>query len=304
MTINSHINLGTGVLRLNVGERISVPNSDTNITASTAMIEFSHSGVANQMAGFTADGIATLGNVNFFTTVTYTFLNAAKAGGGVDCEPDERACMLGTGADMNLATADESLISDVSITINIGSGTLTFGGDDDITITAPIVHITAGIIDIGDRALTITATGGHLTLNTNIVGIGSGAVNLISDSGNLILGAGVQFTLATSPLVLEAGGMFVFQSADETPASNIMASTIKLSGPNLPAIMPSATVITFSRRPSGETSGTIPAWFRNGVDVATATDCAGQPVICLIRRTDESLEITATTLAPTTEPDY
>ena len=300
LTLNSHINLGTGVLRLKVGERISVPNSDTNITATAAMIEFSHSGVTDQVIGFTADGIATLGNVNFLATVTYTFLNAAKAGGGVDCELDGRACMLGTGADMNLTTDDGSLASDVSITIDIGTGALTFGGDDDITITAPTVIITAGIIDIGARTLTITATGGHLTLNTNIVGTGSGNVNLISESGNLILGAGVQFTLATSPLVLEAGGMFVFQSADETPASNIMASTIKLSGPNLPAIMPSATVITFSPQPSGETSGTIPSWFSNGVDPAAARDCAGQPIICLIQRTNESLKIKGTTLAPTT----
>ena len=300
LTLNSHINLGTGVLRLKVGERISVPNSDTNITATAAMIEFSHSGVTDQVIGFTADGIATLGNVNFLTTVTYTFLNAAKAGGGVDCEPDGRACMLGTGADMNLATGDGSLFSDVSITIDIGTGTLTFGGDDDITINAPTVHITAGIIDIGGRALTITATGGHLTLNANIVGIGSGNVNLASENGNLILGAGVQFTLPTRPVVLTAGGMFVFQSADETQASNIMASTIKLSGPNLPAIMPSSSVITFSPTPSGETSGTIPAWFSNGIDLATATDCADQPAICLIQRTDESLEITVTNLAPTT----
>ena len=300
LTLNSHINLGTGVLRLKVGERISVPNSDTNITASAAMIEFSHSGVTDQVIGFTADGIATLGNVNFLATVTYTFLNAAKAGGGVDCELDAGECLLTTQNNAPLTTDDGSLASDVSITIDIGTGALTFGGDDDITINAPIVIITAGIIDIGGRALTITATGGHLTLNTNIVGTGSGAVNLISESGNLILGAGVQFTLATSPLVLEAGGMFVFQSADETPASNIMASTIKLSGPNLPAIMPSATVITFSPQPSGETSGTIPSWFSNGVDPAAARDCAGQPIICLIQRTNESLKIKGTTLAPTT----
>ena len=300
LTLNSHINLGTGVLRIKIGERISVPNSGTNITATAAMIEFSHSGVTDQVIGFTADGIATLGNVNFLATVTYTFLNAAKAGGGVDCELGEGACMLGTGADMNLATDDGSLASDVSITIDIGTGALTFGGSAPITITAPIVSITAGTIDIGARALTITATGGHLTLNANIVGIGSGNVNLISESGNLILGAGVQFTLSTRPLVLTAGGAFDFQSADETPASNIMASTITLSGPNLPAIMPSAAVITFSPTPSGETNGIIPAWFSNGFDPAAATDCASQPIICLIKRTNESLEITVTTLEPTT----
>ena len=300
LTINSHINLGTGVLRLKVGERISVPNSDTNITATAAMIEFSHSGVTDQVIGFTADGIATLGNVNFLTTVTYTFLNAAKAGGEVDCELGAGACLLTTQNNAPLTTDDGSLASDVSITIDIGTGALTFGGSAPITITAPIVIITAGTIDIGNRALKITATGGHLTLNTNIVGIGSGNVNLISESGNLILGAGVQFTLSTRPVVLTAGGTFVFQSADETPASNIMASTIKLSGPNLPAMMPSATVITFSPTPSGETSGTIPSWFSNGVDPAAATDCASQPIICLIKRTNESLKITVTTLAPTT----
>ena len=300
LTLNSHINLGTGVLRIKIGERISVPNSDTNITATAAMIEFSHSGVTDQVIGFTADGIATLGNVNFLATVTYTFLNAAKAGGGVDCELNAGECLLTTQNNAPLTTDDGSLASDVSITIDIGTGALTFGGSAPITITAPVVSITAGTIDIGSRALTITATGGHLTLNANIVGIGSGNVNLISESGNLILGAGVQFTLSTRPLVLTAGGAFDFQSADETPASNIMASTIKLSGPNLPAIMPSAAVITFSPTPSGETNGIIPAWFSNGFDPAAATDCASQPIICLIKRTNESLEITVTTLEPTT----
>ena len=300
LTLNSHINLGTGVLRIKVGERISVPNSDTNITATAAMIEFSHSGVTDQVIGFTADGIATLGNVNFLATVTYTFLNAAKAGGGVDCELGAGECLLTTQNNAPLTTDDGSLASDVSITIDIGTGALTFGGSAPITITAPVVSITAGTIDIGSRALTITATGGHLTLNANIVGIGSGNVHLISESGNLILGAGVQFTLSTRPLVLTAGGAFDFQSADETPASNIMASTIKLSGPKLPAIMPSAAVITFSPTPSGETNGIIPAWFSNGFDPAAATDCAGQPIICLIQRTNESLKITVTILAPTT----
>ena len=307
LTLNSHINLGIGVLRLNVGERISVPNSDTNITASAAMIEFSHSGVTDQVVGFTADGIATLGNVNFSSTtsVTYTFLSTAPRTGqegmsSGDCALNEGACLLTTQDNAPLATDDGGLISDVSITIDIGTGTLTFGGEGAIIITAPIVHITAGIIDIGGRALTITATGGHLTLNANITGTGSGAVNLASENSNLILGAGVQFTLPTRPVVLTAGGMFDFQSADGTPASNIMASTIKLSGPNLPAIMPSSAVITFSPQPSGETRGTIPAWFSNGIDLATATDCADQPIICLIQRTNESLKITATTLAPTT----
>ena len=301
LTLNSHINLGTGVLRIKIGERISVPNSDTNITATAAMIEFSHSGVTDQVIGFTADGIATLGNVNFLATVTYTFLNAAKAGGGVDCELGAGECLLTTQNNAPLTTDDGSLASDVSITIDIGTGALTFGGSAPITITAPTVIITAGIIDIGDRTLMITATGGHLTLNTNIVGIGSGNVNLISESGNLILGAGVQFTLSTRPLVLTAGGAFDFQSADETPASNIMASTITLSGPNLPAIMPSAAVITFSPTPSGSTdSGIIPSWFANGVEPAAARDCAGQPIICLIKRTNESLKIKGTTLEPTT----
>ena len=304
LTLNSHINLGSGTLTLSVGERISVPNSGTSITAAAAMIAFSHSGVNNREVGFTADGIATLGNVNFSTTVTYTFflVQAGVIAGSsfVDCSSGEGVCLL-TKQDEPLATNDGSLASDVSITIDLGSGTLTFGGEGAITITAPIVSITAGIIDIGDRALTITATSGDLTLNTDIAGTGSGAVNLASENGNLILGAGVQFTLPARPLVLTAGGVFSFLRVPETPVSDITALSIELSGPNLPASMPSSTVITFSPTPSGSTAiGVIPSWFANGVRPATSTDCAGQPAICSIQRADESLEITFTTLAPTT----
>ena len=70
-----------------------------------------------------------------------------------------------------------------SLTIAIGTGNLTFAdGAGPITVGAPVVSITAGTIDTGDRALMITTTTGTLTLNTNI-NAGAEALTLISGTG-------------------------------------------------------------------------------------------------------------------------
>ena len=232
------------------------------------------------------------------------------------------------GGDLSLAASDTIMVS-VAILKPTGGLTLTAGGvltlganittsagalvlsgsgimlSGDTTLTgAAITIITADTMNIGTRALTITANGqtnGHLTLNTDITGTGSGAVNLTSMHGDLTLGAGVQFSLDARPLVLTAGGDFIFEDTEGTPPSSITASSIELSGPMLPAAPPPDTVITFSIVPTGRTeSGPVPFWFENGVDPTEVTDCAEQPDICSIQRTDQSLEITVATLTANT----
>ena len=128
--------------------------------------------------------------------------------------------------------ADASLESDVGITISIGTGTLTFGGGlVEITIDAPTVSITAGNIDIGTRRLTITASGGALTLNTDITAdMGSmGNVEIFATGGALTIGgdintrggaldlssmgAGAGITL-NGPITLEGGAITLTGAVD------------------------------------------------------------------------------------------
>ena len=209
-------------------------------------------------------------------------------------------------------TAGGVLTLSANITTSAGALTLTGTGgitlDGDTTLTGAAITITTNTMNtmnIGTHALTITANGetnGDLTLNTNITGTGSGAVNLTSMHGDLILGAGVQFSLGARPLVLTAGGIFNFQRADGTSASRITASRIELSGPNLPNDTPAAAAIEFTPTPFGTTtSGEVPFWFENGINPLTVRDCTDQPADCEIRRTVGDLEIGVAILTVTEE---
>ena len=173
LTLNNDINLGTGALIINAGNRINVPNRGTTITASANNIIFTDRLVQSFEAGFTpVDGTPTFGNVTFVPPATSTFPPPP-------CLADP--CEFGDGTTEDLIV-DSLLEAMTSITIDIGTGALTFGGEGAITITSPIISITAGSIDIGTRSLTITAAGagGTITLVgvTSITGTGAGAVSL------------------------------------------------------------------------------------------------------------------------------
>ena len=60
-----------------------------------------------------------------------------------------------------------TLTAATSITLNFGENAIAFGGTGAITITSPIVTITAATIDLGGRSLTITSSGATLALNLN-----------------------------------------------------------------------------------------------------------------------------------------
>ena len=196
LTLNSGINLGTGILTINAGERINISTANTAITAGTFTINFTDSdGATNEHDGFSIDGgtTTTRGNLTGIAPTTITF--AALA---VDCITGTGACLLETEGNANLVTADANLASDTSITISIGSGTLTFGGSGAITIEAPIVSIRAGNIDIGNRGLTITASTGALTLVTHI--FTEGALTL--SGGSIVLGGTAPITLSGAAITL------------------------------------------------------------------------------------------------------
>ena len=193
LTLNSGIAIG-GALAIIAGERINLANANTVITAGAFTINFTDPAVANdEAAGFSLDGGTTTTRNNFAassSTPTITFIPDIPDD---DCIRNGEACSL-IRDDANLETADASLESDVSITISIGTGTLTFGGSGEITIEAATsVSITAGNIDIGTRRLTITASGGALTLNTDITAdAGSmGNVEIFATGGALTIGGDI-----------------------------------------------------------------------------------------------------------------
>ena len=98
-------------------------------------------------------------------------------------------------------TADTSITIDASVNDRdtgafITFNELIFAGTGPISITAPTITITATAINIGNRALTLNANGGSLTLNTAITATAgsTGAVMLIATNGVLTLRGDINAT--------------------------------------------------------------------------------------------------------------
>ena len=119
LTLNSGINLGSGILTINAGERINVPNSGTNITASAINISFGDSDVTSPEMGFTtADGTATFTNVIFTPPTVPTYAYTLPP---VDCAGAD-ACVISSG------TLAATLTAMTSIALNFGTEAISFGG--------------------------------------------------------------------------------------------------------------------------------------------------------------------------------
>ena len=251
LTLNSNIDIGTGVLDITAGERINVPNSDTDITAMTIMVTFTASDVPNEEDGFTIDGTPTLINANFTPTPTFLSLNVLSC--------TEAICVLGTGDEA--VVAGPLLSAMTSIEINAGPHALTFEGRSDISIMAPTVEIIAGSIDIGARNLTITANGGTLTLSTDINGTGNitldSATIALTASTTTLTGAVINLTGVINEtttdarnLTINASGILTLNSNITLPAGasngrlEITASRVDI--PSAIALLPSRLRVVFS----------------------------------------------------------
>ena len=118
---------------------------------------------------------------------------------------------LGMGSTFEVAAADLTvgvLEALESITLDAGTGILTFAGTDDITLRAPTITITAGTINLGaDRNLTITASTGALTLITvgMITGTGTAALSL---SGATIVGLSTALTVNVPSISIAQNAVF------------------------------------------------------------------------------------------------
>ena len=153
LTLNSNINLGGGTLDINAGELISFAIRNILITAGAFTVQFTS--VANEAAGFTINSVNTLLTLNSDSTMPVSTIVPRTDCGG------EAECTISSGLLSNTLTAA------TSITLAFGTEAITFGGLGEITITSPIVTITAATIDLRGRSLTITSMGTTLALNLN-----------------------------------------------------------------------------------------------------------------------------------------
>ena len=217
LTLNSDINLGTGALAI-IAERIAVPNMIL-MTASAITITFTGVGITSASEGFVG-GQTSLDRVSFTPVVEYIF-SEAELGCG-----DSVVCRIGNGtAALNNVSSSLSALS--SITIDAGSNPLTFAGTDAITITAPTIEITASMINIGGRNLTITSAGGALTLNGKITDTSSSAV-MLSATSTLTLGGNID--IRAGALTLSAGSIELARNITLTGASISLTGAIDESG--------------------------------------------------------------------------
>ena len=93
------------------------------------------------------------------------------------------------------------LAAAVSITLDAGTGVLTFAATGDITLRAPTITITAGTIDLGaDRTLTLTAETGTLTLNFTAATTITGTVTGMGTAGLTVIAEDIAFS-GTAPIL-------------------------------------------------------------------------------------------------------
>ena len=201
LMVNTNISLGSGattVLRLEAGRGMG----------QTGVISFSSNTLELRASRFflTQNG-AVFGNVRpvafqdeagmglgadateLITRITYDGTETQNEVDWANILPNTVSRGPGGTADFEVAAADfvsGVLAAAVSITLDAGTGVLTFAATGDITLRAPTITITAGMIDLGaDRTLTLTAETGTLTLNftaaTTITGTGAAALTVIAE---------------------------------------------------------------------------------------------------------------------------
>ena len=182
-----------GDLRLRAGVSsgigtITFGGSSSTINAGSIQLEQDEELFAAEPANLLINGVDVgTTNLRFMVLVFYSG-SAVQASVDWGTVVGAGAIDLGMGDDLLIGLFNGVLNSRVSITINAGTGAVTFAATAvDITLEAPVITITAGSINANNRNLTITTDGGTLTLNSSI-DTGTGNLTLTSGTSQITRG--------------------------------------------------------------------------------------------------------------------
>ena len=260
------ITVGANTLRLLAGR---ASGTDTSIAGQTGVISFGSAALVLQASRFVftqdgelfvdglpavfqnADGnVLTLDDAELITRIVY---DGTATQGEVDwANILPSTVSRGPGSTFAVAAADLTagvLEAAVSITLDAGTGVLTFEGTDDITLRAPTITITAGTINLGaNRNLTLTAAIGALTLNLNatatITGTGTTSITIDAGTNALIFGGTRPITVSAPTVTITAGDINIGTRALTITASNgalTVNADIRAAAASTGAIMLTAT---------------------------------------------------------------
>ena len=112
-----------------------------------------------------------------------------------------------------LTNVPETLDALVSITLNAGTNAISFAGSGAIMLTAPTITITASMIDIGARTLTIIAEGGTLMLGVSAITASSLTLSANTIEG---LSSALTLTVPTVSLTLTGASSFTTRPFSDT----------------------------------------------------------------------------------------
>ena len=234
LTLNSGIGLGSptpglGALRIRAFH-VNIPSA-IGLNATMLRVEFTDPNAVGFLTGFMGDGAR---GIDLPRVRVYIFAPRGCAGA------DE--CMLALPSSNTASTAlhlNPILMAETSITIDasvndrdtgafITFNELIFGGTGPISITAPTITINAAAINIGNRALTINANGGSLTLNTVITATAdsTGAVMLSATDGALTLEGDINVADSTRAVTLSATNGALTLEGDINAAGSTGAVTL------------------------------------------------------------------------------
>ena len=250
LMVNTNISLGSGattVLRLEAGRGmgqtgdISFSSNTLELRASRFFLTQNGAVFGNvrpvafqDEAGTGLDAEAT----ELITRITYDGTETQAEVDWANILPNTVSRGPGGTADYAVPAADfvnGVLAAAVSITLNAGTGVLTFAATGDITLRAPAITITAGTIDLGaDRTLTLTAETGTLTLNFTaattitgtVTGMGTAGLSVIAED---IAFSGMPPTLNVPTVSLELTDSGSSFGATAPFAANSMIGTLNIT---------------------------------------------------------------------------
>ena len=209
LMVNTDISLGSGattMLRLEAGRGMG-QTGDISFSSNTLELRASRFFLTQNGAVFgnvrpaafqdaNGDGL-TAGQSKLITRITYDGTATQAEVDWADILPSTVSRGPGGTADYAVPAADfvsGVLAAAVSITLDAGTGVLTFAATGDITLRAPAITITAGTINLGARTLTLTAETGALTLNFTAATTITGTVTGTGTAGLTVIAEDIAFS--------------------------------------------------------------------------------------------------------------